>query len=308
MSSDSKAKVTDFKRLAGDPKQGQKRIESPLAKYNSIGQLTCIICNQVVKSELIWNAHLNSKQHLENKNKLKSQLAGGTKAQEQTTSKASNDNSAFKRPISTITPSQSETSNDLNNKKQKLDNLVKKDSKSPKVVAESDAVTPKTNDKKKENATEIIETKMDTSSSNQEQNQVQNALISSSATAIPEGFFDDPDLDDKIRGVSRAQNLEAEYEEFKKIIQSEEHKSDVIVENDDNLRDVERDLEEVDLLINRWSKIEDLHLKREAILASNKLKKAADEEKAQKMDDSDDDSDVDLENVLNLELKSKKRC
>ena len=58
-----------------------KKIESPLAKYNSIGQLTCIVCNQVVKSELLWNAHINTKAHLENKAKLKSKLKGADDAQ-----------------------------------------------------------------------------------------------------------------------------------------------------------------------------------------------------------------------------------
>lgn len=51
-----------------------KKIESPIAKYNAAGQLTCIICNQVVKSELVWNAHINSKSHLEAKNQLKMKL------------------------------------------------------------------------------------------------------------------------------------------------------------------------------------------------------------------------------------------
>ena len=59
----------EFKKLSA-----QKRIESPIAKYNSTGQLTCIVCNQVVKSELMWNAHINSKSHLEAKNQLKMKL------------------------------------------------------------------------------------------------------------------------------------------------------------------------------------------------------------------------------------------
>ena len=62
---------TDFKSLSSST---QKKIESPFAKYNSIGQLSCIVCNQVVKSEILWNTHLNSKVHVENKNKLKMKL------------------------------------------------------------------------------------------------------------------------------------------------------------------------------------------------------------------------------------------
>lgn len=66
--------MSGFKQLAAG--MSQKRIESPLAKYNSIGQLSCIICNQAVKSEVLWNAHLNSKTHLSNKNQMKMQLVG----------------------------------------------------------------------------------------------------------------------------------------------------------------------------------------------------------------------------------------
>ena len=61
----------EFKKLSQ-----QKRIESPIAKYNQLGQLTCIVCNQIVKSELMWNAHINSKLHLEAKNQLKMKLIG----------------------------------------------------------------------------------------------------------------------------------------------------------------------------------------------------------------------------------------
>ena len=88
----------------------------------------------------------------------------------------------------------------------------------------------------------------------------------SASSALPEGFFDDPDLDAKARGLDRAKNLEQEYEDFKKLMQTEEVKSDVIVEKDDTNRDMDRDLAEVDELITRWSKIEDLHKKREAKL------------------------------------------
>ena len=58
MASSSKGAV----KLAG---LGTKKIESPLAKYNSAGQLTCVVCNAVVKSEMVWTAHINGKQHKE---------------------------------------------------------------------------------------------------------------------------------------------------------------------------------------------------------------------------------------------------
>jgi zinc finger protein 830 len=128
--------------------------------------------------------------------------------------------------------------------------------------------------------------------------------------ALPEGFFDDPDLDAKIRGQSREANLEAEYEEFKKIIQTEEFKSDIIVEQDDKLRDYDRDIQEVDVLIERWNKIESLHQRREAIKQQQKLKKNNPdnmdvEEKQDDDGDDDDDEEIDIKDVMNMALRSK---
>ena len=328
---------TDFKNLSSATSTS-KKIESPMAKYNSIGQLTCIICNQVVKSELVWNAHLNSKQHIQNKQKLKSQIMGGGPETNNSSSKKNEPatDKGFKRPLpvssnqASSSPNQDKSQEDgsLNTKKQKLDNLIKKTDSIDLNKKQSSAVnnSNNTNNNIKKVDDVVKSTVVEVQVNNT------NATTSAVATSLPEGFFDDPDMDDKIRGVSREANLEAEYEEFKKIIQAEEHKSDLIVEQDDALRDIVRDLEQVDDLINRWSKIETLHQKREALLAANKIKKNnnsnnineqesmdhdhQDEEqnnksKTNKKNDEDSDDDEDLENldsVLGLTLRSKNRC
>ncbi|XP_072910412.1 zinc finger protein 830 [Hemitrygon akajei] len=48
-----------------------RRIESPLAKYNSLGHLSCVICSTPVKNELLWQTHILGKQHKENLEKLR---------------------------------------------------------------------------------------------------------------------------------------------------------------------------------------------------------------------------------------------
>ncbi|CAL1538061.1 unnamed protein product, partial [Lymnaea stagnalis] len=50
-----------------------KRIEHPLAKYNSLNQLICIVCSNVIKNDLLWIAHIQSKQHKERVIALKTQ-------------------------------------------------------------------------------------------------------------------------------------------------------------------------------------------------------------------------------------------
>jgi zinc finger protein 830 len=299
-----------------------KKIESPLAKYNSAGQLTCIICDQVVKSELVWNAHVNSKTHLENKNKLKSKLTGGggestaaatpsTPAAAATSNSSSETNGggaakqppiqdSFKRPAvpppstnrellkrlideaeeKKVDDNEEEEDEDKSSqaKRKKMENLVN--------AADSIDLNKKQSEEEEKSGGE----KMDTTTS---------------SSALPAGFFDDPDEDARVRGTStRSQTLEAEYEEFKKAMQTEEFRSDLIVERDDTLRDVDRDIVEADELIERWTRIEQLHQKREALKASKAAKNGADKND----DDDEDDEDVDLDSAMGLALRAKNIC
>lgn len=52
----------------------QQNINSMFAKFNSLGQLSCIICKKSIKNELHWNKHLKSKIHLENRIQLKMKI------------------------------------------------------------------------------------------------------------------------------------------------------------------------------------------------------------------------------------------
>lgn len=133
-----------------------------------------------------------------------------------------------------------------------------------------------------------------------------NELLELAGNPLPEGFFDDPDLDAKARGQSRSDNLDAEFEEFKKIIQTEEVKSEVLIEKDDLMSNVDRDIEEVDELITRWSKIEKLHIQREA-LVKNKKETQEKIEVDQDMESEESDNELDLNDVLNFNLRSKNR-
>lgn len=123
----SNTSKTDFKKLST-----AKKIESPLAKYNG-DKLICIVCNQVVKSELVWNAHVNSKLHFENKNKLKSKLQAPSS---NTSTSGNNDSSSedtqarpesptFKRPAQPLP---------LSTNKQFLNQLIDDDDKNDIVV------------------------------------------------------------------------------------------------------------------------------------------------------------------------------
>ncbi|KAJ0980881.1 hypothetical protein J5N97_009136 [Dioscorea zingiberensis] len=54
----------------------EKRIDSPLIRYNENGQPVCRVCNIVLKSETLWPAHQASRKHKEAIEKVKATAAG----------------------------------------------------------------------------------------------------------------------------------------------------------------------------------------------------------------------------------------
>lgn len=69
MQIEKKKAQDEMRRLMAERKNKSKKpigIDNPLAKYNSSGQLTCILCTSIVRSENVWQVHINSKQHRQN--------------------------------------------------------------------------------------------------------------------------------------------------------------------------------------------------------------------------------------------------
>jgi hypothetical protein len=110
----------------------------------------------------------------------------------------------------------------LHNKKQKIDQLIKNTDSID--LNEQQSNNNNKTQKSAAETTAAAASKVNESSNvaNTAEQQALSAAPTVVGSALPEGFFDDPDLDAQIRGQSREANLEAEYEEFKKIIQTEE--------------------------------------------------------------------------------------
>jgi zinc finger protein 830 len=250
----NKIDKNEFKRLMKEEKA--KRIESPLAKYNSYGQLTCILCSTTIKSELYWSAHLNSKTHLEQIKILKEE------------------SKETKKSLSIKSTSNNKRQNDeqLTNEHNNNNNNDDEDVKIKKVKLDDEIKS--TND----------------------------------STCLPKGFFDDKTKDNKIRKVQPI-NLDNEFQQFKKEIQKEEAKQEEIDEIDDYDKEFDKELEECDELIRKWSKIEDLHKKKEKLSINKNINKEQQNynNESEEINESDE-SDVDLENVISLTLRTKNRC
>lgn len=71
---EKKKAQNEMRRLMAERKNKDKKpsqLNNPLAKYNNLGQLTCVLCSSIVRSEHVWQVHVNSKQHKENVDRAK---------------------------------------------------------------------------------------------------------------------------------------------------------------------------------------------------------------------------------------------
>lgn len=91
----------------------------------------------------------------------------------------------------------------------------------------------------------------------------ETAQPSTGSGEIPDGFFDDPVEDAKVHHKPYVDPLDAQWELFQKEIKMEAHKSEVIEEEDEDVMIYERSLADVDDQLEKWSRVEALHVKKE---------------------------------------------
>ncbi|KAL3278932.1 hypothetical protein HHI36_016450 [Cryptolaemus montrouzieri] len=219
-----------------------KQIESPLAKYNEQGQLTCVLCKSVVRSEAVWNIHLNAKQHRQNVELAK-------KLKERT----NNFTTPLKRPL---TPP-------LEVPTKKPKSILKNGSKSEETTDSSQENTPV-----KEKA-DLPSDFFDTSGKNSKidvkrtgKDKVEKMQIDQvqkdASEILPEGFFDDPKLDAKARNLEYKDPIQEEWDRFQKEIRDAEGESAAIIAEDQEEATTERQIDEIDEQMKNLSKVLDL--------------------------------------------------
>ena len=262
-----------------------KKIESPLARYTDAGQLMCILCKANIRSEAVWSVHLNSKTHKENIT-----LAKKAKLETDTPKPAAH---TFKRPTS---PSQESSAskkikgilkNSLTHLSQVASNLPSDffdstckqsngiPSNASATIQRSENDKQLINDKESKNA-EIEEEK------ETEKNKDTNQPV------LPEGFFDDPVLDAKVRNVEYKNPIEEEWEKFQREIKEETAQSAQIIADDQEEATTERQLDEIEEQIRHWSRVMDLVKRKEQVQATDRKQKNTDEDAS-----SEDEADFD---------------
>lgn len=83
---------------------------------------------------------------------------------------------------------------------------------------------------------------------------------------LPEGFFDNPVLDAKVRKVEYKDPMEEEWEKFKKIMAEESNLSQAIIEEDMQESNVEREITQIDEQIHHWSRVEVLQEQKDNLM------------------------------------------
>ncbi|KAI4460197.1 hypothetical protein MML48_6g00015779 [Holotrichia oblita] len=258
-----------------------KKIESPLAKYPFFfvvaGQLTCILCKSVVRSESVWNVHINAKQHKENVEIAK-------KLKERT----NNFTTPLKRPL---TPP-------LEVPPKKIKGILKNGSK---VVTETTETEPSNgvpddffDSKSKPLTKNLIKSNLNKN----EPEQMDSMEIVGNSETLPEGFFDDPKLDAKARNLEYKDPVEEEWERFQREIRDADSKSAAIIAEDQEEATNERQLDEIDEQMKNWSRVINLEKKKVEVIGS-----INDNDEKMDVDDKETSGDEDVDEFLDWRAK-----
>ncbi|XP_076443141.1 zinc finger protein 830-like [Babylonia areolata] len=287
-------------------KTAAKKIEHPLAKYNSLDQLVCTLCNTVIKTDNLWAAHIQGSKHKEKL--LASKTQGPAKPAEVTAKRKLSDAeilAAKKAKVLTSDSNGLKTSASSTSTTNRVAALAgyssssssEDDEEDDKDVKKTAQRTPSTSSSSK-GPGGLPEDFFDAPSKAEVEKGV-NAASSKPTTmaeVLPEGFFDDPKMDAKVRQVEYKDKMEEEWELFQKSMKEESHVSEAIMEEEDEQINVERNLDEIDDQIQRWKEVEDLHVKKETIPKTSSDDKDRD-------NDSDDLDEEDLDQFLDWRSK-----
>ncbi|XP_018669805.2 zinc finger protein 830 [Ciona intestinalis] len=112
----------------------------------------------------------------------------------------------------------------------------------------------------------------------------------SSTSALPEGFFDNLEVDAKMRGVETpADKMDREWESFKKQLHYAEDQSEQLIDEEQETGHLDREIEQIDQQIQLYNLVDKLNDQRDTkVKTVNKIKSEIKEESMS----SDDEDDV----------------
>ncbi|XP_066150998.1 zinc finger protein 830 [Euwallacea fornicatus] len=264
-------KQEQLRKIMKDYKKGLKevkKIESQFHTYNELGQLTCILCKTIVKSEAVWVVHINAKQHKEN-----IELAKKLKE------KTNNFTTPLKRPLTPPLP-------DIPEKK--IKGILKNALTKPTTInSQQSKVTEDTAIQ----SLSTIKLNVPLGAIRQNSKNIppsENPEEPGSSNSLPEGFFDDPIMDAKARNQEYKDPLEVEWDKFLKEMKVIENESEAIIAEDQDEATNERHIEEIEEQMILFNKVLDLEKKKDVAIEALNQKKSE-----LKEDDEELDEDID---------------
>uniref|UniRef100_UPI00398F0563 zinc finger protein 830 n=1 Tax=Pristiophorus japonicus TaxID=55135 RepID=UPI00398F0563 len=328
-----------------------KRIESPLAKYNSLGHLSCVLCSTPIKNELLWQTHILGKQHKENLEKLKTTNQSGpllvhtstvpvvkrkaTDAESQATKKVkafceSRTPTASGLPADFIDPVNEVSQQPISSQRSGLSLVVggyEEDENGMEEVVKKDALAeppvgvatlqkngalpaPVQTEAESSLPADFFDgnpaPSVSHSGSIQKPEQPDKAVErkENTAEALPEGFFDDPVKDAKVRKVDPPKDqMDKEWEEFQKEIRQVNTVSEAIVAEDDEEVRLDRQIEEIDEQIMCYRRVE--HLRDRQDTVKHRLMTALKGRQSQGDDEIDTDEEEEFQEFLSGDWRAK---
>ncbi|XP_076049239.1 zinc finger protein 830 [Oratosquilla oratoria] len=298
MSSKSNDSVKQLMLAQKKQSHSNKQIDSPYAKYNSRGQLMCIVCGVPVKSAIVWQAHINKRSHLENFVKLKQKQQQLNNLPQQ----SSQSTSGVKRPLS---PSNEDKAlvkkskpkgilKSINQYSSSSEDEEEEDVKPQPLVAIQQTV-------KEENVStnglpldffddDKTRVPKEESMLNDAPPKQKEPPKPNSSETLPEGFFDDPVADAKARNVEYKDKDVEEWMAFMKEVSAAEQQSRVIIEEDKEEAALETQIEQANEQIACLEKIVELDAeKKKTLQVMNSTKPQS---------DSDESSDEEFAPVI----------
>ncbi|XP_004707018.1 zinc finger protein 830 [Echinops telfairi] len=126
------------------------------------------------------------------------------------------------------------------------------------------------------------------------------------AEALPEGFFDDPEIDARVRKVDAPKDqMDKEWDEFQKAMRQVNTISEAIVAEEDEEGRLDRQIGEIDEQIECYRRVENLRNRQDEI--KNKLKEVLTIKELQKKEEENVDSDDEgeLQDLLSQDWRVK---
>ncbi|KAL2629530.1 hypothetical protein R1flu_014216 [Riccia fluitans] len=289
---DAKAAMKARMREAAQ-KRG-KRIESPLVRYNDVGQPVCKVCNVAVKTETLWPAHVASRQHKAAVEELKAKAAAQSAPKAHEPPRPS---VAVTRPSSALP----DDFFDLPEPKRPNQGAVTQPSKPP--VSKT---IPETRTQGRVVANGVKNEGTPTQVQERDEQSVKQVSAPGKGT-LPEGFFDSVDADHRARGLEPPKlDIKDEYKEFQKFIKEDMVGADVRLEEEEAEAAEEREERErleQRTLLERIERIK--HRKQERLVAAEREAKREEAKVEESSGNSSDESEEEEEDTFFMDWRAK---